>query len=322
MACRRSSVAARTATTAPTATSATQGTLCFGMHGREDVRQLPVRGHGEGRPPHSGDQRQQHAERRDRRGDPDDGREGVQAPDLDGGGERRGGGGQAVGAEHRQQRDRDDGVDRQHDAERDRDRLRDRARGVAHFFPERRDPRVAGEGEEDEAGGLEDPVCAVSRDRRQPVGLGVAARKGGRHGDGQAGEDEHDDHPRQRGGAVDSLRVDRGHDDDGGNCDGLLRAGSGVRGEGDRHRRAACDLSDHEAPSGQKAVEAAEPLAAVYIASRRPADRSPRARPTTSRCKRRRRRPARARGGFPSRPPRPRARRRRRPRRRASPRGR
>ena len=61
------------------------------------------------------------------------------------------------------------------------------------------------------------PVTGVSRSA-----WGSPPRKRGRDGDGQAGEDEHDDHPRQRGRAVDALRVDRRQHDDGRNCDGLL----------------------------------------------------------------------------------------------------
>ena len=52
----------------------------------------------------------------------------------------------------------DDGVDRNRDAESQGDRTRDRALRVADLLPERRDPRVAGEGEEEQPGRLEDPV--------------------------------------------------------------------------------------------------------------------------------------------------------------------
>ena len=77
---------------------------------------------------------------------------------LDDRGQRRGGGGERVGSDRQERGDRDDGVDDEGDPERERDGPGDRAGGVADLLAERGDAGVAGEREEQQGGGLEDPA--------------------------------------------------------------------------------------------------------------------------------------------------------------------
>ena len=59
---------------------------------------------------------------------------------------------------------------------------------IADLLAERGDPRVAGEGEEEEAGGAQDPDVDV--DRGQPIERGLTTRPPG--GDDRDEGDDHD----------------------------------------------------------------------------------------------------------------------------------
>ncbi len=57
-----------------------------------------------------------------------------------------------------------------------------RALGLAHLFAQGRDPRIAGKGEEEEAGRLQDPVRACDGAAERQVALaGMAAGQGNEH---------------------------------------------------------------------------------------------------------------------------------------------
>ena len=133
----------------------------------QPARKIALAGHGQRRAPDPRDQSEQGAQARDRRSDVDERNGPVRADRTDRALERRHARRELVRAEHEQHRRGDDRVHGDGDAERQRDRARDRPPRVANLFAERRDPRVAGEREEEEARRLEHAVEAVGKLPRQ-----------------------------------------------------------------------------------------------------------------------------------------------------------
>ena len=113
---------------------------------------------------------------------------------------------QGVRPEHTQRRHRHGGVHDDDDAQGERDGPHDRVRRVADLLTQRRDAGIAGEGEEQQPRGLEDPVGPRAADGRQVPGIEGAAS-------GPGDDDDREDEQRDRD--QDSGQCGRSRDPDG-----------------------------------------------------------------------------------------------------------
>ncbi len=131
------------------------------------------------------------------------------------------------------------------------------------------DPGVAGESEEQQAGGLEDPAPPAGQHGPEVVGRPRPAAERRHHHDRQDGEHERHQHPGQPGRLLHAPQVHGGQRHDGGDGQRAAPVGRGVRAEGQGHRGAARGLADDEPPAGQVAPERAEALAPVDVGAAR-----------------------------------------------------
>ena len=127
-----------------------------GVNGVEPSRQLAVGRHRERGAADTDDERQQHAERGDGAADAHDRRQRVERTGPHDRVERRRRGGQCRRPDRQQRGHGDRGVDDERDPERERDRTRDGLGRVDDLLAECGQSCVAGEGEEQQTGGLQD----------------------------------------------------------------------------------------------------------------------------------------------------------------------
>jgi hypothetical protein len=85
------------------------------------------------------------------------------------------------------------------------------------------------------------------------------------HDHGQHRDGERDQQAGGAGGLGDAEEVDRGERDDRRDADRAGGRWRGVQAHGQRHRRAAGRLADHEPPAGEVPGELAEPLPPVHV---------------------------------------------------------
>jgi hypothetical protein len=176
---------------------------------------------------------------------------------VHGGAQRRLGRGDQRRRGGEQRRHRDHGVDRDGQAEREGDRLRDRPRGLGDLLAERRDPRVAGECEEEDPAGAEGAEHAAVRVREvRPVDGPAEERCRDEHS--ESTEDERDDGARQARGLVDPGQVHGREGDGGADRERARDRRRGVVPERERHRSAAGELPDDERRPGQVAPDVTE----------------------------------------------------------------
>ncbi len=186
-------------------------------------------------------------------------------------GDRLGGARRRLGAERREHRDRDRGVDEECAEEGEDDGAGDRPSRIPDLLAHRRDPRIAGEGEEEQSRRLQDAVPPAGRQvgRCEPPRR-VWSRTGRRHRDGQRQQHDDDDDPRELRGAGDPEPVDRHERRHRGDGNRALPAGRRRVGrEGEGHRGAARGLPDHEAPSGDESPPGSELRASVRVGAAR-----------------------------------------------------
>ena len=163
------------------------------MHGGQRGRQMPVAGHRQRGARDTEDQREQRTERSDRRTRANHRLEAGHARRHDGLRQRRRCRSQSGAAQFAEHRDRDHGVHDQCDAERDGDGPWDRTRGITHLLTESGDARVACEGEEQQASGLQHAADGDIVAKRQPGTVGVAGAQDHDHDGRQHGQHHGDD---------------------------------------------------------------------------------------------------------------------------------
>ena len=143
----------------------------------------------------------------------------------------------------------------------------DRPPRFPHLFAERRDAGVARVGEEEQAGGLDDPVPAVTGVGGLPSGhVRLSPRPRGDDGDAKDREHDTDEdrrHPRRAGHA--QARDGCHHGDRAHGHRALPLSREDVGNDGECHRRTACDLAGDEAPTGDIAPPRPKALPAVDI---------------------------------------------------------
>jgi hypothetical protein len=113
--------------------------------------------------------------------------------------------------------------------------------------------------------GLQYPVPALAERGHRARRVGAAAEYGCRHDEREAPEHERHDHAGRQHGLRDAEIVDGGQYDDGQHGKRPRERRRGVGGERQRHRRAARELADDEAPAGEEAPRIAETLAAIDV---------------------------------------------------------
>ena len=120
--------------------------------------EVTLAGHGQGRAADPGHQPEQGAEAGEHGRHPHQGAEPADARLLGRLEQGQAGAGDPRRPEDREQRDRDDGIQGDDDEQGPGDGARDRRLRVAHLLTQGGDPRIPGEGEEEQAGGLQDAV--------------------------------------------------------------------------------------------------------------------------------------------------------------------
>ena len=147
------------------------------------------------------------------------------------------------------------------------------SRGLAHLLAERRDPRVPGEREEEQAGRLQHAVDAAVREHATDVRRGrVAAERDRADDDGERDERRSDEHTREPRRPRDAAQVRAREHGDGaerGRPAPPLRPGNDVRAERDRHRRTRRGLADDEPEAGDEPPPLPETLTAVDVRAAR-----------------------------------------------------
>ena len=219
-----------------------------------------------------------------------------QPPARDGVGERRGRRGQRGRARGSSSTDdrRRRRTPRPRAAEREGDRPRDRPRGSRTSSPIVAIRAYPAKAKNSRPAACSTPYTPRSECRRRPTAGRVGRRPPARHAattTARAASTTTTMIRVSRAVRVTPRAVDRGQRDHGGDGDRPLPGRrDGVGGEGQRHRRAARGLADHEAPAGEEPPPRPEPLAAVDVgAARGRVARRPAA-PRRSRCSRPRRR--------------------------------
>ena len=233
------------------------------VDGGEPGRQLRAAGHGEHRPRHAGQQVEQHPERGERGADAHDRLECRPGSALDDQLQRGLRRGEVVDRHDGQGRDGDDRVGGEHEGQRAHDRPRDRPRRIPHLLAQRRNPRVAGECEEEEPGRAQH-VERIGVERRQPAHVGVAGPASDDHA-GEHRQRDGQDEAGDRGGAGQPAEVDDGdpgHRRDG---DDSLRTRPEIRPDGQGDGGARGRLADDEAPAGQESPDRSELTASVDV---------------------------------------------------------
>ncbi|CAM5285731.1 NAD(P)H-quinone oxidoreductase subunit 2, chloroplastic [Streptomyces hirsutus] len=150
------------------------------VDGGQEARKMPVPGHGQHRPRDTQDQGEQRTQRGRGRPHPYHRRQFRNPGRPHRVGQRRARIAQPPGPQHRKDRDRDSHVHDQCDAQRQRDRAPDGARRIPYLLAEGRDPRVPGEGEEQQTGGLKHAARAARCRARRGVRQRPVPRSGTR----------------------------------------------------------------------------------------------------------------------------------------------
>ena len=143
------------------------------------------------------------------------------------------------------------------------DRPRDRPRRIPHLLAQRRNPRVAGECEEEEPGRAQH-VERTGVERRQPAHVGVAGPPSDDHA-GEHRQRDGQDEAGDGGGAGQPAEVDDGdpgHRRDG---DDSLGTRPEIRPDGQGDGGARGRLADDEPPAGQESPDRSELTASVDV---------------------------------------------------------
>ena len=249
-----------------------RGHLMDRVDRRESARQVTASRHGKHRSAHPGQEPEQCPHRGHGGTDPQKHAHPRHVGRLCRGQQRQRRAGDALCPDGDEQQEGEGGIQGDDQTQRTGDGARDGHGGCADLLAEGGDPRVAGEGEEEQPRRLQDPVCrrrAQSRDRGLP-------RPGEGHDDErrdeQADEGDREQHTGQPGGLGDAAGEHHAQCADDAEPHDLSRprlAAEGIGSCGDRHGRAGGGLADDERPSGRESPALTEAFAPVDIGAAR-----------------------------------------------------